>query len=72
MQTIIFAVEKETPGTFRFKEVEKHGAGLRDAEEPFIGTLYVRKAMLAKLSPVYASEGKAPATITIVIPEGQE
>lgn len=41
--TVQFEAEKETPGTVRFAEVHP------EDEEPVIGSLYVKKAALAKL-----------------------
>jgi hypothetical protein len=47
--TLHFAVEKETKGAVRFKEVNADGSDVFDAK---IGTLYVRKsAMPGKVVP---------------------
>ena len=36
-----FALDKETKGTFRFKEVDENG---KEADPYLIGTLYIRKS----------------------------
>ena len=52
---LTFNFERETKGTKRFQE---------DAEEPSIGTLYVRKAALAKLG--YTDDTK-PLVVTLKV-----
>jgi hypothetical protein len=41
--TLHFAVEKETKGAVRYKEVNSDGT---DAFDPKIGTLYIRKSAM--------------------------
>jgi hypothetical protein len=55
--TLHFAVEKETKGAVRYKEVNPDGSDVFDAK---IGTLYVRKsAMPGKVVPALTVAVKA-------------
>jgi len=55
MKTVRFAFEKETPGTFRFTEVDAEGVNVQK-DDIVIGTLYVRKsAFVGHATPAIGS-----------------
>ena len=54
--TRIFELDKETKGTFRFREVEK------DGQPVMSGTLYIRKAAVA-------GSWEPPQTLTVTVEE---
>jgi hypothetical protein len=55
--TVPMAVEKETPGTFRFKE------DVREGQKAIIGTIYVPKATLDLLG--FTSEKSIIVTVEV-------
>ncbi len=48
--TALFSLEKETKGTFRYKECDQEGEFLEQIDQK-IGTLYVRKTHLGNNAP---------------------
>lgn len=59
IKTIKMAMEKETPGTWRYVEVDDEGK--KKHFNPVLGTLYIKKSAFER----------APATLTVSItPEG--
>lgn len=54
-----FAYVKDTPGTFKYKEVVADGS---TPMNPFSGTLYIRKAALSAMGHT-----KAPQSVTIEV-----
>lgn len=62
---IKFRLDRETKGAVRFQET-KDGKDV-EGDEAFVGTLYIRKANLGKVSADYASEGKVPDSVTVAI-----
>jgi|TARA_R100000908_G_scaffold48960_1_gene24479 hypothetical protein len=51
---IDFSIDKETAGTFRYKEI------VPDDEKPIVGTLYIRKSHI---------KGKRPEQVSVTIKE---
>ena len=43
---VLFAYEKETPGTYRYREVDENGATRTIATGAVIGPLYIRKTAM--------------------------
>ncbi len=43
---VLFNYEKETPGTYRYREVDANGFPLTAANGAVIGPLYIRKAAM--------------------------
>jgi len=63
MKTVRFAFEKETPGTFRFTEVDAQGVNVQK-DDIVIGTLYVRKTAFAgHAAPTFGSRMLVTLTV---------
>jgi hypothetical protein len=60
---LMFTYEKETPGTVRYKEVTDDPGYM-----PAVGTLYVKKAVLAEFSAT--GEAGYPEVLTVTIEAG--
>lgn len=46
-----FVLEKETPGAYRFKEVDADGKAIEGMDNVVVGTLYVRKSAIKGTCP---------------------
>ena len=58
-KTVYFELERETPGTYVYTEVDDNGKPI-EAKDSNIPTLYIKKKMFKKL-------GGAPESIAVVV-----